>query len=125
MAKKHTPRQLLIAWKNAYDKSDKSNPLSLFIESELNTQGMSTYDVQLALNDIKGTATSDLTKDQKELVFFFNRTNHLREQFLVDRVSNNPKGQIFLLQTRHGYTPSQKIETDGKTNVVIEFGSDD
>lgn len=125
MAKKHTPKQLLTAWKNAYDKSDKSNPLSLFIESELNLQGMSTYDIQLALNDIKGTATSDLTKEQKELVFFFNRTNHLREQFLVDRVSTNVKGQMFLLQSKFGYTPSQKIETDGKTNVVIEFGCDD
>ena len=122
---RHTPAKLLQAWKDAYEKSDKSNPLSLFIESELNTQGMSTYDIQLALNDIKGTATSDLTKDQKELVFFFNRTNHLQQQFLVDRVSTNSKGQIFLLQTKHGFTPSQKIESDGKTNVVIEFGNDD
>ena len=122
---RHTPARLLQAWKDAYEKSDKSNPLSLFIESELNTLGMSTYDIQQALNDIKGTATSDLTKAQKELVYFFNRTNHLREQFLVDRVSNNPKGQIFLLQAKYGYTPTQKIETDGKTNVVIEFGCDD
>lgn len=122
---RHTPAKLLQAWKDAYEKSDKSNPLSLFIESELNTLGMSTYDIQQALNDIKGTAASDLTKAQKDLVYFYNRANHLREQFLVDRVSSNPKGQIFLLQTKHGYTPAQKIETDGKTNVVIEFGCDD
>lgn len=125
MAKRHTPKQLLKAWQDAYDKSDKSNPLSLFIDAELNQSGMSTYDIHVALKDIRGTATYDLTKDQKELLFFYNRTNFIREQFLVDRVSSNPKGQIFILQTQYGYTPTTKVETSGTSSVVMEFGTDE
>lgn len=125
MQKKRSAKKFLKYWKEAWDLSNKMNPWGMSIEAHLEQYGISTYDIREELGVIRGTDSNLLTKDQIELLEFFKKTYHLREMHLQDSVSTHIKGQIFLLQTQHGYTPTTKVETSGTSNVVMEFGTDE
>lgn len=118
-------KKLLQVWKEAWENSNMANPLGMQVETTLMKNDMSTYDVRVQLGVIKSKKANDLTKYEIEFLDFWNKTNHIREQILNDRVSTNIAGQIFLLKTQYGYTETQKIETTGNQNVVLDFGSDE
>lgn len=102
-----------------------ANPLGMQVETTLMKNDMSTYDVRVQLGIIKSKKANDLTRYEIEFLDFWNKTNHIREQILNDRVSTNIAGQIFLLKTQYGYAETQKIETSGNTSVILDFGSDE
>lgn len=118
-------KKLLKVWKTAWNNSNKANPLGMQVETEFINNGMSSYDVRVQLGIIKSKKADELDKDEIEFLEFWNKTNHIREMILNDRVSQNIAGQIFLLKTQYGYTETQKIETTGNQNVVLDFGSDE
>lgn len=118
-------KKLLKVWKTAWNNSNMANPLGMQVETEFINHGMSSYDVRVQLGILKSKKADDLDKDEIEFLDFWNRTNHIREMILNDRVSQNIAGQIFLLKTQYGYTETQKIETTGNQNVVLDFGSDE
>lgn len=118
-------KKLLQVWKEAWENSNMANPLGMQVETTLMKNDMSTYDIRVQLGVIKSKKANDLTKYEIEFLDFWNKTNHIREQILNDRVSTNIAGQIFLLKTQYGYAETQKIETTGNTNVVLDFGSDE
>ena len=118
-------KKLLQVWKEAWENSNMANPLGMQVETTLMKNDMSTYDVRVQLGIIKSKKANDLTKYEIEFLDFWNKTNHIREQILNDRVSTNIAGQIFLLKTQYGYAETQKIETSGSQNVVLDFGSDE
>lgn len=118
-------KKLLKVWKTAWNNSNMANPLGMQVETEFINNGMSSYDVRVQLGILKSKKADDLDKDEIEFLDFWNRTNHIREMILNDRVSQNIAGQIFLLKTQYGYTETQKIETTGNQNVVLDFGSDE
>ncbi len=118
-------KKLLQVWKEAWENSNMANPLGMQVETTMMKNDMSTYDVRVQLGVIRSKKANDLTKYEIEFIDFWNKTNHIREQILNDRVSSNIAGQIFLLKTQYGYAETQKIETSGNTNVVLDFGSDE
>ena len=118
-------KKLLQVWKEAWENSSMANPLGMQVETTLMKNDMSTYDVRVQLGIIKSKKADELSKYEIEFLDFWNRTNHIREMILNDRVSQNIVGQIFLLKTQYGYAETQKIETSGNTNVVLDFGSDE
>lgn len=118
-------KKLLQVWKEAWENSNMANPLGMQVETTLMKNDMSTYDVRVQLGVIRSKKANDLTKYEIEFLDFWNKTNHIREMILNDRVSQNIAGQIFLLKTQYGYAETQKIETSGNTNVVLDFGSDE
>ena len=118
-------KKLLQVWKEAWENSNMANPLGMQVETTLMKNDMSTYDVRVQLGVIRSKKANDLTKYEIEFIDFWNKTNHIREQILNDRVSTNIAGQIFLLKTQYGYTETQKIETTGNQNVILDFGSDE
>ena len=118
-------KKLLQVWKEAWETSNMANPLGIQVETTLMKNDMSTYDVRVQLGIIKSKKADELSKYEIEFLDFWNRTNHIREMILNDRVSQNIVGQIFLLKTQYGYAETQKIETSGNTNVVLDFGSDE
>lgn len=118
-------KKLLQVWKEAWENSNWANPLGMQVETTMIKNDMSTYDVMVQLGVIRSKKANDLTKYEIEFLDFWNKTNHIREQILNDRVSTNIAGQIFLLKTKYGYAETQKIETSGSQNVVLDFGSDE
>ena len=118
-------KKLLKVWKTAWNNSNMANPLGMQVETEFIKNGMSSYDVRVQLGILKSKKADDLDKDEIEFLEFWNKTNHIREMILNDRVSQNIAGQIFLLKTQYGYAETQKIETTGNQNVVLDFGSDE
>ena len=120
-----TTKKLLQVWKEAWENSNMANPLGMQVETTLMKNDMSTYDVMVQLGVIRSKKANDLTKYEIEFLDFWNKTNHIREMILNDRVSQNIAGQIFLLKTQYGYTETQKIETTGNQNVILDFGSDE
>ena len=118
-------KKLLQVWKEAWENSNMANPLGMQVETTLMKNDMSTYDVRVQLGIIKSKKANDLSKYEIEFLDFWNKTTHIREQILNDRVSTNIAGQIFLLKTQYGYAETQKIETSGSQNVVLDFGSDE
>lgn len=118
-------KKLLQVWKEAWENSNMANPLGMQVETTLMKNDMSTYDVRVQLGVIRSKKANDLSKYEIEFLDFWNKTNHIREQILNDRVSTNIAGQIFLLKTQYGYAETQKIETSGSQNVVLDFGSDE
>lgn len=120
-----TNKKLLQVWKEAWENSNMANPLGMQVETTLMKNDMSTYDVRVQLGIIKSKKANDLTRYEIEFLDFWNKTNHIREQILNDRVSTNIAGQIFLLKTQYGYAETQKIETSGNTSVILDFGSDE
>jgi hypothetical protein len=118
-------KKLLQVWKEAWENSNMANPLGMQVETTLMKNDMSTYDVRVQLGLIRSKKANDLSKYEIEFLDFWNKTTHIREQILNDRVSTNIAGQIFLLKTQYGYTETQKIETSGSQNVVLDFGSDE
>lgn len=118
-------KKLLQVWKEAWENSSMANPLGMQVETNLMKNDMSTYDVRVQLGIIKSKKADELSKYEIEFLDFWNKSNHIREQILNDRVSTNIAGQIFLLKTQYGYAETQKIETSGNTNVVLDFGSDE
>ena len=118
-------KKLLQVWKEAWENSSMANPLGMQVETNLMKNDMSTYDVRVQLGIIKSKKANDLTKYEIEFLDFWNKSNHIREQILNDRVSTNIAGQIFLLKTQYGYAETQKIETTGNQNVILDFGSDE
>lgn len=118
-------KKLLQVWKEAWENSNMANPLGMQVETTLMKNDMSTYDVRVQLGVIKSKKADELSKYEIEFLDFWNKSNHIREQILNDRVSTNIAGQIFLLKTQYGYAETQKIETTGNTNVVLDFGSDE
>lgn len=118
-------KKLLKVWKTAWNNSNMANPLGMQVETEFINNGMSSYDVRVQLGIIKSKKADELDKDEIEFLEFWNKTNHIREMILNDRVSQNIAGQIFLLKTQYGYAETQKIETTGNQNVVLDFGSDE
>ena len=120
-----TNKKLLQVWKEAWENSNKANPLGMQVETTLIKNDMSTYDVMVQLGVIRSKKANDLTKYEIEFLDFWNKTNHIREMILNDRVSQNIAGQIFLLKTKYGYAETQKIETTGNQSVILDFGSDE
>lgn len=118
-------KKLLQVWKEAWENSNMANPLGMQVETTLMKNDMSTYDVRVQLGIIKSKKADELSKYEIEFLDFWNKTNHIREQILNDRVSTNIAGQIFLLKTQYGYAETQKIETSGNTSVILDFGSDE
>jgi hypothetical protein len=122
---KISEKKLLKLWMDAWETTDKTNPLGIQVEAELNKNKISTWDIRTRLGIIKSKKIETITDDEESLVEFYNRANHLREMILNDRVSRNIQGQMFLLKTQFGYTETQKIETSGTQSVVLDFGSDE
>lgn len=123
MAKK-TQKQILKLWIDAWEKSDRSNPFGMQVEMEINKSGISTFDVRNELALIKMKPIEFITDDDRKLLDFFGKANHIREMILQDSVGRNVKGQIFLLQSQFGYTTTQRVETSGSQSVVLDFGGD-
>lgn len=117
-------KKLLQVWKSAWENSNRSNPLGMQVETELDTNGFSTWDIRSLLGQIKSKKYDELDKDEVQLLDFWHKTNHIREMILNDRVSTNIAGQIFLLKTQYGYAETQKIETSGNQNVILDFGGE-
>lgn len=124
MAKK-TQKQILKLWIDAWEKSDRSNPFGMQVEMEINKSGISTFDVRNELALIKMKPIEFITDDDRKLLDFFGKANHIREMILQDSVGRNVKGQIFLLQSQFGYTTTQRVETSGSQSVVLDFGGGD
>lgn len=117
-------KKLLQVWKEAWENSNMANPLGMQVETTLMKNDMSTYDIRVQLGVIKSKKADELSKYEIEFLDFWNKTNHIREMILNDRVSQNIAGQIFLLKTQYGYTETQKIETTGNQNVILDFGAE-
>lgn len=117
-------KKLLQVWKCAWENSNRANPLGMQVETELERNGFSTWDIKSTLGVIKSKKIEYLDKDEIAMLEFWHKTNHIREMILNDRVSQNIAGQIFLLKTQYGYAETQKIETTGNQNVILDFGAE-
>ena len=115
-------KKLLKHWIDAWDKSDKSNPFGMQVEMELNKNKLSTFDIRTELALIKTKKIDLINEDERALLDFFGKSNHIREMILQDSVGRNTIGQIFLLKSQFGYTEKQVVETTGSQNVVLDFG---
>lgn len=124
-----TDRELLVRWREAWENTDKRNPFSPEIDSELQKYGVSCYDCHTRVGILKGKRRSELDYDEDELLAFFNRAMFVAENRLVDSCYESTHGSIFLLESRHGYRKGVDISLSGgeggSGKATVVWGSED
>ena len=71
-----TNKKLLQVWKEAWENSNKANPLGMQVETTLIKNDMSTYDVMVQLGVIRSKKANDLTKYEIEFLDFLKSKNY-------------------------------------------------
>jgi len=121
MAKKGL-KGLLSCWQTAWVASNKKNPTSVLIDTELRKQGFSILDILTKVAIIGKKEKRNAV--EQEFLDFYMMSKAVAEQALVDMVAASVNGGIFLLKAKHAYKETQQIEQTTNTKVAIEWGTD-
>lgn len=106
-----TLQELLDIWYPAWQSSGRKTLWPRAANDALRAVGSSARDLQEKINGVLTKAKR--TEDDERQVRRYLDARMEMEQALVEDVSNNPIGQIFMLKAKHGYEDKQTIKMEG------------
>ena len=104
-------KELLDVWYPAWQSSGRKTLWPRAANDALRDVGSSARDLQERINDVLVKAKRSV-KDERQVRRYLDARMEM-EQALVEDVSNNPIGQIFMLKAKHGYEDKQTIKMEG------------